>query len=349
MNNIANEERILKRYLKKKMSFNQESVVKFLITGLIGITMNTESSETIPTNLYSLNPTIYSNLGRQIFDKGKTFEKYTNSTISNFGEDKFNVATIGDFSRINSINNIEGYKSKLVGFVGVGELMLGMYGTIGYAYDKIDYDGNNNEKTQSIHLGINKLGKVEEINYGLALSGEYNFNEGERSIPTLERIAKSNFDSYRIGANGNIFREFGLENDSYLKPFISLELAYGAYDSFIETQVEAANTKIDKKNYVSVLPKVGVMFVKNINVFELYTSADYSYQLGNLDSSQEFYFDAISNEKFYLAKDSLESGTTTLKAGMNYCVNNINLFLNYGKEFGKRDNAFIGAGSSYNF
>ncbi|MGL5098715.1 MAG: hypothetical protein ACRC6B_01560, partial [Fusobacteriaceae bacterium] len=39
MNNIGNEERILKRYLKKKMSFNQESVVKFLITGLIGITL----------------------------------------------------------------------------------------------------------------------------------------------------------------------------------------------------------------------------------------------------------------------------------------------------------------------
>ncbi|MGL5988215.1 hypothetical protein, partial [Cetobacterium sp.] len=308
--------------------------------------IDTESVGTITNTLNELTPSIYANLSSQIFNIGEVFNSQGSSTISGIGENKINFSLLGKYSDVDSKNGIEGYESKLSGFIGAMDLGNGMFGNIGYGYSNIDYDDSADGKIETIHLGLNKLAQKREFDYKLGLSGEYNFHENSRKISTLGRTAESDFDSYRIGAVGEISKKYGEE--SYVEPFASLEIAYGKYDTISETGANAANTKIESQDYTSVLPKVGVTVGKNIDKISLYASVDYSYELGNMEKDQKLSFEGFEGSA-YLPENQMENAKTTTKIGMEYKGEIFNFNINAGKEFGKRDNSFVGAGVGYKF
>lgn len=226
--------------------------------------IDTESVETIAESLSALTPSLYANLSSQIFNIGDVFNSQSMNTINSLGREQFNFTLIGNYNEMDSKNGVEGYDSKLTGFVGAMDLGNGLFGTVGYGYSDIDYDNSGTGKIQSIHGGINKLGKDNDLNYKVGFSGEYNFHENTRKISTLGRTAESDFDSYRVGAVGEISKKFG--DETYVQPFTSLEVAYGKYDSITETGANSANTKIESQDYTSVvLPKVGVKVGKAID------------------------------------------------------------------------------------
>lgn len=321
----------------KTLSLDAKEVIKAIDTSSVGA---------LDKSLNSLTPTIYSNLGRQILDTSETFKEQDIVAINNLGENSYNFIFIGEYQDIDSRDNIEGYKSKLSGFVGAMNFGDETFGTIGYGYNNIDYKDNAKGHIQTIHLGINKFMKYQEMDFRLGLGGEYNFHENKRDIDLVDRKAKSDFDSYGVRASGEVSKLFG--EKVFVKPYLGFDLAHMKYDSFTESDAKSLNATIESENYTSVLPKVGLLVGDSFDGLDVFAGVEYSYELGNMNKEQEFSYEGFSG-KGKLPKDDLECGTTGLKIGANYEVNNFTLGVSVGKNFGRRDNNFANVSLGYKF
>lgn len=308
--------------------------------------IETSSVEAIDRSLNSLTPTIYSNLGRQILETSETFKEQDMVAINSLGENSYNFTFIGEYQDISSRNNIEGYKGKLTGFVGAMNFGDSTFGTLGYTYNNIDYKENGKGNIQTIHLGLNKFIKYQGVDLRLGLGGEYNFHENKRDIDLVSRIADSDFDSYGVRASGEVSKIFG--EKVFVKPYLGFDLAHMKYDSFTESNANSLNATVESENYTSVLPKVGLLVGNRFGALDLFAGIEYSYELGNMDKEQEFSYEGFSG-KGKLPKDDLECGTTGVKLGANYGVNNFTLGVSLGKNFGRRDNSFVDFSLGYTF
>ncbi len=308
--------------------------------------IDTSSKNTIDNSLNSLTPTIYSNLGRQLLEISETFKDQDIIAIDSLGDNTYNFTFIGEYKDIDSRNNIEGYKSKLSGFVGAMNLGNQVFGSIGYGYNGINYKENGKGNIQTIHLGVNKFAKYEKLDFKLGLGGEYNFHENKRDIDLLNRKAELKFNSYGIRATGEVSKAIGEE--IFIKPYLGLDLAYMKYDSFTESDAKSLNAEIESENYLSILPKIGLLVGEKIGKLDVFAKVEYSYELGSMDKEQEFSYKGFDG-KGKLPKDTLESGTTGLEAGINYEINNFTLGTSAGKNFGRRDNSFAKLSLGYRF
>ncbi|MEG0514375.1 MAG: hypothetical protein RR523_01950 [Cetobacterium sp.] len=308
--------------------------------------IDTSSTEAIDRSLNDLTPTIYSNLGRQILETSETFKEQDMVAINSLGENSYNFTFIGEYQDIDSRDNIEGYKSKLSGFVGAMSFGDGTFGTIGYGYNDIDYKDNGKGHIQTIHLGLNRFMKYQGVDFRLGLGGEYNFHENKRDMDLVSRRAESDFDSYGVRASGEVSKVFG--EKAFVKPYLGFDLAHMKYDSFTESNANSLNATVESENYTSVLPKIGLLVGDRFGGLNLFAGIEYSYELGNMDKEQEFSFEGFSG-KGKLPKDDLECGTTGVKLRANYEVNNFTLGASVGKNFGRRDNSFVNVSIGYRF
>ncbi|MGL6120971.1 MAG: autotransporter outer membrane beta-barrel domain-containing protein, partial [Fusobacteriaceae bacterium] len=296
--------------------------------------------------LKSLTPTIYSNLGRQILETSETFKAQDTIAINSIGENSYNFTFLGEYRDVDSRKNIEGYESKLSGFVGAMSFGDGTYGTLGYGHNSIDYDDNGSGKIETIHLGLNRYSSYSGLDIKLGLGGEYNFHENKRDIDLLNRKAESDFDSYGVRGSAEVSKKIG--DKTYLKPFLGLDLAYMKYDEFSESGAGSINTKIESQKYTSLLPKVGTTLGLDFDKLSLYSSVEYSYELGDMEKDIDFNYEGFDGVG-KLEKDELECGTTSLKAGANYKIASFSVRASIGKNFGKRDNLFGNVSLGYTF
>ena len=332
---------IFGKYYVEELYKNLSSDAQAVISAI-----DTSSKENLNKNLGELKPTIYSNISRQILDTNKFFKEQEKEVINTLGENEYNFAFIGDYKDVDSKGLIEGYTSKASGFIGAINLGNDILGTIGYSYNDIDYKDNSNGNIQTIHLGLNKILTYEKFDISLGLNGEYNFNEYNREIEFLNRNAKSNFNSYAIGFTSEISRVFGKE--SYLKPYLGLDVTYLNYESFKEKNANSLNVAMDSQDYVSVLPKVGIGIGNKFNNLRTFANVEYSYELGNMNKSQTYMFEGFEG-KAKLENDNLENTLVTTKVGASYEMNTLSLTGTVGKEFGKRDNTFVTVSLGYKF
>ena len=332
---------IFGKYYAEELYKNLSSDAQAVISAI-----DTSSKENLNKNLGELKPTIYSNISRQILDTNKFFKEQEKEVINTLGENEYNFAFIGDYKDVDSKGLIEGYTSKASGFIGAINLGNDILGTIGYSYNDIDYKDNSNGNIQTIHLGLNKILTYEKFDISLGLNGEYNFNEYNREIEFLNRNAKSNFNSYAIGFTSEISRVFGKE--SYLKPYLGLDVTYLNYESFKEKNANSLNVAMDSQDYVSVLPKVGIGIGNKFNNLRTFANVEYSYELGNMNKSQTYMFEGFEG-KAKLENDNLENTLVTTKVGASYEMNTLSLTGTVGKEFGKRDNTFVTVSLGYKF
>lgn len=332
---------IFGKYYAEELYKNLSSDAQAVISAI-----DTSSKENLNKNLGELKPTIYSNISRQILDTNKFFKEQEKEVINTLGENEYNFAFIGDYKDVDSKGLIEGYTSKASGFIGAINLGNDIFGAIGYSYNDIDYKDNSNGNIQTIHLGLNKMLTYEKFDISLGLNGEYNFNEYNREIEFLNRNAKSNFNSYAIGFTSEISRVFGKE--SYLKPYLGLDVTYLNYESFKEKNANSLNVAMDSQDYVSVLPKVGIGIGNKFNNLRTFANVEYSYELGNMNKSQTYMFEGFEG-KAKLENDNLENTLVTTKVGASYEMNTLSLTGTVGKEFGKRDNIFVTVSLGYKF
>ena len=319
----------------KTLSADAKEVVKAI---------DTSSAEAIDRSLNNLTPTIYSNLGRQMLETSETFKEQDMIAINSLGENSYNFTFIGEYQDIDSRDNIEGYKSKLSGFVGAMNFGDGTFGTIGYGYNDIDYKENGKGHIQTIHLGLNRFVKYQGIDFRLGAGGEYNFHENNREIDLVGRKAKSDFDSYGFRASGEVSKILG--EKAFIKPYLGLDLAHMKYDSFKESKANSLNATIKSENYTSILPKIGLLAGDRFGGLNLFAGVEYSYELGNMDKEQHFSYEGFSGEG-KLPKDDLECGIVEVKAGVNYEINNFTFGTSVGKSFGRRDNSFVNVSLGY--
>ena len=308
--------------------------------------IDTSNKNAIDNSLNSLTPTIYSNLGRQILETSEAFKDQDMIAINSLGDNTYNFTFIGEYRDIDSRNHIEGYKSKLSGFVGAMNFGNEIFGTLGYGYNDIDYKDNGNGNIQTIHLGLNKFTKYQGLDFKFGLGGEYNFHENRRDVNLVSRTANSKFDSYGVRASGEISKVIGEE--LYMNPYLGLDLAHMKYDSFTESGANSLNANIESGNLTSVLPKIGFIVGSKFNKLNTFVGFEYSYELGNIDKEQTFTYEGFSG-KGKLQKDTLESALIGVNVGANYEINSFIVGASIGKNFGRRDNSFAKFSLGYIF
>ncbi len=293
-----------------------------------------------------LSGEIYANLPRQIFDIQDRFIKEDGKLIDNLNEYSYNFNFFGDKSSVKNKGEISGYKTTSEGFVGTKRFENNLFATIGYENSNVKYNEGSKGSIQSIHTGIYKKLLLNEFDIKLGLNGEYNFHETNREIDSFDKKAKGKYNSYTLGANGEISRVYG--DSLYIKPTLGLNLGYGKYEKFTEKNAGDLGLTVKEENYFSILPSVGFKVGKNFEFIDIYSNAIYSYELGNLNKKQGM---SLLGDKinYKLNSDSLEKGNLILNAGVSTEIKDFKITFEVGKEFGKRDNNYLALGIGYKF
>ena len=231
----------------------------------------------------------------------------------------------------------------MTGISGAMKFNDSLYGVIGYGYNDIDFDGKSEGNIKSVHTGIYKDMKLNSFDVRLGVFGEYNFHEVERNI--TNEIAKGDFNSYLLGACGEISQRFG--DSLYVKPTLSLDVTYGKYEDFTEDEAKGYNLTVDSQDYTSIVPAVEVKVGKDFKMASIYSAVKFGYEFGDMNKVQEFTFDGFG--KYHLDTDNIENAQTDVKVGTAFEFNNFTFNAEVGKDFGKRDREYITAGFTYTF
>lgn len=308
--------------------------------------LKSDNTNEVKKVVKDLSGEIYANLPRQIFDIQDRFIKEDGKLIDNLNEYSYNFNFFGDKSSVKNKGEISGYKTTSEGFVGTKRFENDIYATIGYENSSVKYNEGSKGSIQSIHTGIYKKLLLNEFDIKLGLNGEYNFHETNREIDSFDKKAKGKYNSYTLGANGEISRIYG--DSLYIKPTLGLNLGYGKYEKFSEKNAGDLGLTVKEESYFSVLPSVGFKVGKNFESVDIYSNAIYSYQLGDLNKKQGM---SLLGDKvnYKLNSDSLEKANLVLNAGVSTEIKDFKITFELGKEFGKRDNNYLALGIGYKF
>ncbi|WP_300344708.1 hypothetical protein [Fusobacterium sp.] len=304
---------------------------------------STNTKENIVKKFKEISGEEYSNISRQIFDIKDIFKSYDNSIIDTLNNYSFNFNFIGNYTDVESKNNILGYNSKMSGIIGTSKLSESLYGVLGYGYSNLDFDNNSEGSIQSIHTGIYKDLKLNSFDLRMGIFGEYNFHKIERNV--ANNIAKGDFNSYILGLTTEISQKFG--DSLYLKPSLNFDLSYGKYDSFSESGAKGYNLNLDSQDYTSFIPALEIKAGKIFKSAEIYSAIKYGYEFGHMNKNQNITFKEFGH--YYLDNDNIENSQTNINIGASFELKNVSLNAEFGKEFGHRDSEYIKAGFSYTF
>ena len=305
---------------------------------------NTTSGQNIQNRLKEISGVEYTNIARQIFDTKDIFKSYDSSIINTLDNYQFNFNFIGNYSDVEAKGNLLGYESQMTGISGAMKFNDSLYGVIGYGYNDIDFDGKSEGNIKSVHTGIYKDMKFNSFDVRLGVFGEYNFHEVERNI--TNEIAKGDFNSYLLGATGEISQRFG--DSLYVKPTLSLDVTYGKYEDFTEEGAKGYNFAVDSQDYTSIVPAVEVKVGKDFEMASIYSAVKFGYEFGDMNKLQYAKLGEF-DKKALPFTDEIENAQTDVKVGTAFEINNFTFNAEVGKEFGKRDREYITAGFTYTF
>lgn len=305
---------------------------------------NTTSGQNIQNRLKEISGVEYTNIARQIFDTKDIFKSYDSSIINTLDDYQFNFSFIGNYSDVEAKGNLLGYESQMTGISGAMKFNDSLYGVIGYGYNDIDFDGKSEGNIKSVHTGIYKDMKLNYFDVRLGVFGEYNFHEVERDLTS--NIAKGDFNSYLLGATGEISQRFG--DSLYVKPALSLDVTYGKYEDFTEEGAKGYNLTVDSQDYTSIVPAVEVKVGKDFEMASIYSAVKFGYEFGDMNKLQYAKLGEF-DKKALPFTDEIENAQTDVKVGTAFEINNFTFNAEVGKEFGKRDREYVTAGFTYTF
>ena len=305
---------------------------------------NTTSGQNIQNRLKEISGVEYTNIARQIFDTKDIFKSYDSSIINTLDDYQFNFNFIGNYSDVEAKGNLLGYESQMTGISGAMKFNDSLYGVIGYGYNDIDFDGKSEGNIKSVHTGIYKDMKLNSFDVRLGVFGEYNFHEVERDLTS--NIAKGDFNSYLLGATGEISQRFG--DSLYVKPTLSLDVTYGKYEDFTEDGAKGYNLTVDSQDYTSIVPAVEVKVGKDFEMASIYSAVKFGYEFGDMNKLQYAKLGEF-DKKALPFTDEIENAQTDVKVGTAFEINNFTFNAEVGKEFGKRDREYVTAGFTYTF
>lgn len=305
---------------------------------------NTTSEKNIQERIKEISGVEYTNIARQIFDTKDIFKSYDNSIINTLDDYQFNFNFIGNYSDVEAKGNLLGYESQMTGISGAMKFSDSLYGVIGYGYNDIDFDGKSEGNIQTIHTGVYKDIKLNSFDVRLGVFGEYNFHEVERNLSNA--VAKGDFESYLVGACGEISQKFG--DSLYVKPALSLDVTYGKYEDFTESGADGFNFAVDSQDYTSIVPAIELKVGKDFEMASIYSAVKFGYEFGDMNKLQNAKLGEF-DKKALPFTDEIENAQTDVKVGTAFEFNNFTFNAEIGKDFGKRDKEYITAGFTYTF
>ncbi|MGF6907294.1 autotransporter outer membrane beta-barrel domain-containing protein [Fusobacterium sp. PH5-44] len=296
------------------------------------------SKAKLKNNLSDLTPTIYSTVTKQILDIDRTFNEFEQANIDALKETLdhsyvFNLVT--QYQDTSDRNDIEGYDSMLVGFIGTKKFSNGIYGSLGYGHTKLDYDSKKDSKINTIFAGIYKRFEMNTFNIDLGVNGEYNFHETEREIGFLNRNVKSKYNSYLIKLDLEISKIYG--DKYYFMPYAGIGAGIGKYEDIKEKNGKSVNAKLKSETFSTITPKIGgKVGIKN-GPIHLYASAEYLYEIGDVDKNQKY---SISGFSGYgkLPNYDVEGGKGIVAIGIEYKKGGMILGVSGGKRYESKGN-----------
>ena len=312
-------------------------------------TIDISTSDKLKSNLEDLTPSIYSTVTKEILDINRTFKNFEKVNINSLENDYdyvFNLMT--EYQDISDRNNIEGYDLTLVGFVGTKKFADGFYATLGYGHTKLNYDSKKDGKINTIFLGLNKRFDMDTFNIDLGLSGEYNFHEKEREIDFLNRNVKSKYNSYLLTVNLEISKIYG--EQYYFMPYTGIEVGIGKYDDIKEKNGGSVNVKVKGETFSTVTPKVGGKIGIRNGAINLYASAEYSYEMGNVDKKNKYSLESFDGYARLPDYDT-KGGKGNISIGAEYKKGGINAGVSLGKKYESKGNneTFVKVNIGYRF
>jgi len=313
--------------------------------------INISNKSSLGDNIADLTPTIYSTIPKQLLDIDRVFnefEKLNVDVLENSLEHEYIFNLITEYQDISDKNDIEGYDSTLIGFLGTKKFDNGIYGSLGYGHTELDYDSNKDSKINTIFAGIHKRFNINSTNIDLGLNSEYNFHETERKVDFLDRNLKSKYDSYMIKLDLEISKRYG--DKYYFIPYTGISTGIGKYEDIKEKNGSSINAKLKGETFSTLTPKVGGKIGMKNESIHLYASAKYLYEMGNVNKDQNFSLDGFNGSGKLPTYDT-EGGKGTIAIGIEYKKGGLVLDASTGKRYESKDDSetFIKASIGYKF
>lgn len=294
-------------------------------------------------NLSDLTPSLYVNRRYEILQLKDLFQEKRREAIEGIKDNEYNFTILEDYYKVNSKDGIEGYKNITSGFVATKSLEKNKYLSFGYSYSDVDYNGDEKGKINTIHIGMDKMFKIDENILKIGGSGEYNFHKNQREFSEIGIDSK--FKSYGVSSYGEISKKY--DNKIELEPFIRFELGYYEAESF-EENINNFIIDIEKDNILFAKPEIGIKLNKKLEKLNLYSNIKYSYGINRGKDKVEYRYKNL-NEVSNFESDYSEGKSLDIKLGTNYTNEKFDFNFNLGKSFENRDKEYIELNIGYRF
>lgn len=294
-------------------------------------------------NLSDLTPSLYVNRRYEILQLKDLFQEKRREAIEGIKDNEYNFTILEDYYKVNSKDGIEGYKNITSGFVATKSLEKNKYLSFGYSYSDVDYKGDEKGKINTIHIGMDKMFKIDENILKIGGSGEYNFHKNQREFSEIGIDSK--FKSYGVSSYGEISKQY--TNKIEFEPFIRFELGYYETESF-EENINNFIIDIEKDNILFVKPEIGIKLNKKLEKLNLYSNIKYSYGINRGKDKVEYRYKNL-NEVSNFESDYSEGKSLDIKLGTNYTNEKFDFNFNLGKSFENRDKEYIELNIGYRF
>lgn len=337
-NKLQKTAKVFSEYYSEENYKNLDEISKNIINKI-----DVSNGKNLEKSLSQLTPSIYGNRKNQVLELNNLFEEGRKNAIHGMNGKENNFVLLEDFYKINSKNEIDGYKNLVSGFLGTKKVGENDYLSFGYSHSEIDYENDMSGKIESIHFGADKIIKANENTLKFGGSFEYNFHKNEREV--FNENISSKFNSYGVNSYGEIGRKY--ENNIIFEPFMRFNIGYYKLSSFDEN-IDNFILDIKDEDFLFVKPEIGMRTNKKIGKLNLYSNIKYSYEINREKDKVRYEYKNLG-KVITLENNESNEGNLDIKLGTSYINENFEINFNLGKEFLNRNKEYIELNIGYRF
>ena len=337
-NKLEKTAKVFSEYYDEENYKNLDEVSKNIINKI-----DVSNENSLNENLAQLTPSIYGNRKNQVLELNNLFEEGRRNAIHGMNGKENNFVLLEDFYKINSKDEIDGYKNLVSGFLRTKKVGENDYLSFGYSHSEIDYENDMIGKIESIHFGADKIIKADENILKFGGGFEYNFHKNEREV--FNENISSKFNSYGLNSYGEVGRKY--ENNIIFEPFMRYNIVYYKLSSFDEN-IDNFILDIKDEDFLIVKPEIGMRVNKKFGKLNLYSNIKYSYEINREKDKVRYEYKNLG-KTITLENNKSNEGNLDIKLGTSYIDENFEINFHLGKEFSNRNKEYIELSIGYKF
>jgi len=278
----------------------------------------------------------YANTQQRVQATGDILDKefdYLRNEWSNLTKDSNKIKTFGAQGEYKTNTaGIKDYKSNAYGVayvhedetVRLGE-SVGWYAGIVHNKLKFKDFGRSEEEMLQGKLGAFKSVPFDEnnsLNWTIAGDVSVGYNKMYRKYLVVDEVfnAKSRYSTYGVGIKNELSKEFRLNEDFTLKPYVALDLEYGRISKIKEKSGEM-KLEIKANDYFSVKPEIGAELAYKhhfgAGAFKASVGVAYENELGRVANAKNKARVANTSADWYDLRGEKEDRKGNVKIDLN--------------------------------